>query len=257
MCHILQKKKVTMYRNNYTRTLWIHINAIIANITTYVSLTILSVEDALEIANVMNAQISSQVHQLDQIQKYTWLNESNLQVGMDRVESLGILKHDNISELSISTTIQVPDQDLMKLRDNYHFNECNLNKQYILKGSIDCVCETTQAIYEFKCTSMLLNEHYMQLAIYKYIYDITYPLLPKKKSMIYNILTDELVEIDVKESDMKMIIEYILLQNCITKKDDDDTQFINEINTIKSTVNTTTIPKKIHDGSIYAYLIQK
>ena len=260
MCRITHKKKVTMFRkdNQYTRTLWIHIATIIASFTTYVSTTLFSVEHALEIANVMNALLSYQVHQLDQIQIHTWLSESHLQVGMSRVESLGILTHDNISELSISTIIQVPEQDLIELRQQYHVNECNLNKQYLLVGSIDCVCESTQSIYEFKCSSMLTNEHYLQVAIYKYMYDIAYPLLPKKKCMIYNILTDELVEVSAEASDMKRIIESILLNNCIAKKNDDDDQFIHEINKFKSTVDVsipvTVVNKKVYDETIYAYL---
>ena len=215
-------------------------------------------EHALEIANIMNAKLSCQVHQLDQINTYNWLTESNLQLGMSRVESLNISTHDNISELLINKLMQIPEQDLIELREKYHVNERNLNKKYLITGSIDCVCETTQSIYEFKCTSILTNEHYVQLAIYKYMYDTTYPLLPKKKSMIYNILTDELVEVFVEEKDIKMILESILLNNCITKKEEDDNTFIDEINEFKRTLNVS-IPEVVQkkcDGTMYAYLIK-
>ena len=259
MCKILQQKKITMYMTDHVRTEKYRISKIISLFTEYASKTIFSVEHGLEIANVMNARISYQVHQLDQIKLYDWLTESNLQVGMSRVESLGILTHDNISELSINTLMQIPEQDMIELREKYHVNTYNLNGQHFIMGSIDCVCEITQSIYEFKCTSLLTNEHYLQLAMYKYMYDIAYPLLPKKKSMIYNILTDELVEVFAEESDMKMIIESILLNHCITKKDDDDNQFIQEIDKFKRTVDVSipAIEKKKHDGTMYAYLVQR
>ena len=234
-------------------------NGIIFSLSLYASTNIFSIEYALEISNIMNASISQQAHQLYQIKEYHWVSDVNLRLGMDRVKYLGIVKHDNISEISVQLSINIPKQNLEELREKYHLNENNLDKRYLLVGSIDCVCETTQYIYEFKCVSVLTNEHYVQLAIYKYMYDTQNPLLPKKKSMIYNILTDELVEVVGEEADMKMIIESILLSNCITKKEDDNDKFIEEINKFKSTMNVwiPEVVKKIPNGLIYAYLILK
>jgi hypothetical protein len=259
ICTILHKKKITMYKNYHIQTLWIHIGSVLSSFSKYALKNIFSTEHALEIANIMNAFITYQVHQLDQIQQYTWLSESNLQLGISRVKSLGISQEKNTSELSITTLIQIPEQDLRELQEKYHVNECNLNKQYVLNGSIDCVCETTQSIYEFKCTSLLTNDHYIQAAIYKYMYDITFPLLPKKKCMVYNILTDELIEIVVEHADMKMIIESILLNNCITKKEEDDNKFIEQMNEFKKSINISVpeMAKKTYDGTLYAYLTKK
>jgi hypothetical protein len=92
-------------------------------------------------------------------------------------------------------------------------------KRDVISGCLDCIDKKNKTIWEFKFTNDLKSEHFIQLAIYKYILN-----LKNYKYKLFNIKTNELCEIDVSNSDLKKIID--LLINDIDNKDKTDEEFL-------------------------------
>jgi len=72
----------------------------------------------------------------------------------------------------------------------------------IIKGYIDCIDQ--DIIYEFKCTNYITPEHILQLALYSYLINDS-----NKKYKLYNIYTDECIEIIVSD-DVAVVNSYEL-----------------------------------------------
>ena len=205
-----------------------------------------SAAQALRITNVAMACQSNVVHKVIQIHRYNWMSAALFRSSKERIRSLGIRQntktniksksststHTKIktseSEYLVHTTIGIDTQDVHKFRDKYVFDESHLQRQFVIQGFIDCVCEDTQAIYEFKFVSALAEEHYLQLAIYGFLYHTQHPDCPPKKMYLYNIRSDELVQVEVSMDVMRKIVQDIVFHTLIAKKDLDDEEFIDK-----------------------------
>ena len=115
-------------------------------------INILSVkpDELLYIANYYCAKKSGFLYKIYQVDNYNWLSQDNLDNAYDRLIKLGIskkAKYEQYFELS----------KLPELLDRR------------LIGYVDCIDQNN--IYEFKCVNKLENEHYLQLAIYMYLYE--------------------------------------------------------------------------------------
>ena len=209
---------------------------------------------ALEITNIMMACHSNMIHKVMQIQKYDWMTSALFHASKERIRSLGICQYDERkikikntkSEYQVQGHIEIEKQDIVQLKEKYTFNEKHLDRRYHIHGFIDCVCEDTHAIYEFKFVSILTSEHFLQLAIYSYLYHMRHPELPIKKMYLYNIRSDELIEIEVGMEVMKKIMEDIVFNKMVSKKEMDDDAFVKDISEIKDSMDSTsnTINKK-------------
>jgi len=107
-------------------------------------------DELLYIANYYCAKKSGFLYKIYQITNYNWLSQTNLDLAYDRLVQLGIskkAKYEQYFEI-------VKNAELLDRR---------------LVGYIDCVDGSN--VYEFKCVSKLENEHYLQLAIYMYMYE--------------------------------------------------------------------------------------
>ena len=188
-----------------------------------------SAAQALQITNVLIACHTNIVHKVMQIRYYNWLSPELFLSSKERIRSLGIpQKRTTQSEYEVQTTIGIQSQDVRKLQEKYVFDEKHLQRQFLIQGFIDCVCEDTQAIYEFKFVSALTEEHYLQLAIYGFLYHTQHPACPQKKMYLYNIRSDELIQIEVAMDVMKNIVQDIILKIQIAKKDLDDEEFVDK-----------------------------
>lgn len=108
---------------------------------------------------------------------------------------------------------------------NIVINDNPFISKLILGGSIDCLDQNN--IWEFKCVHSLQNEHLLQLAIYMYMcYKSEY------KYYVYNILTDEKIQITAQFDDLQAMMQYIIdnLENYAKISTDD--QFINKMKNI-------------------------
>ena len=106
-------------------------------------------DELLYIANCWNSHSSGYNFKTNQITNYSWLPKEKFEKCMSRLETL------NISENSIFE----------------HLLEYDVDKNKQISGFIDCIDITNRIIYEFKCVKELKKEHYLQLALYMYIYN--------------------------------------------------------------------------------------
>lgn len=123
-----------------------------------------TIEDILYISNCWNTYKNGYVFKVLQISDYSWLSECEMGKCMERMLSLGISPHAKF--------------------------ESSLEYGRVI-GRADCIDETT--IYEFKCVSKLKKEHYIQLALYAYMYEASCG--KKLRYILFNIFTGKCVEI--------------------------------------------------------------
>jgi hypothetical protein len=150
--------------------------------------------ELLFLANIWKAHTSGFNVSFNQIQNYQWLSQENLDKCMKRMIRLNI--SDNaVFEQRLS---QVNPDELQ-------------NKK--LSGFIDCV-ETkgmVSKIYEFKCVSKLKKEHYLQLAIYMYLYEKEYEQSDKiRKYYLFNILTNEMNRVICSTENLTAIVSLLI-----------------------------------------------
>ena len=154
-----------------------------------IDLSNLKTDELLFIANYYCSKKSGFLYKICQITDYNWLSQENLDLAYLRLNKLGIsnkAKYEQYFEA-------VKYSELLDKR---------------LYGYIDCIdcTELTDNIYEFKCVKKLENEHYLQLAIYMYLYEIT-----KKKEIESNnaitIIEDNKINVPGLTADMLAYIE--------------------------------------------------
>ncbi len=143
-------------------------------------------DELLYIANYYCAKKSGFLYKIYQITNYNWLSQENLNLAYERLLELGIgkkAKYEQYFEV-------VKHPELLDKR---------------LVGYIDCVDGSN--IYEFKCVNKLENEHYLQLAVYMYMYENAIKkqsesskavtIISNYKSSISSLVTDMLTYIDI------------------------------------------------------------
>ena len=145
------------------------------------------------------------IFKLDQIDNYNWLNQDTLSQCVNRLSNLGI-----------SSNAQFETKSQME-------NKKELFNRKII-GYFDCV--DGDNLYEFKCVSMLKKEHILQLAIYAYLdYQIHEERADQHRYYLYNILTDELMEIKTNREDLEQMIKYLIFTKYFGNKTMDDISF--------------------------------
>jgi hypothetical protein len=106
-------------------------------------------EEALQITNIMMACHTNMIHKVLQIKQYDWMSLQSFHASKERIRSLGIRQYDRTkitsskSEYLVNGIIEIPQQDISKLREKYTFDERHLERIHDIHGYIDCVCEDT------------------------------------------------------------------------------------------------------------------
>jgi len=142
----------------------------------------------LKIANCWNSCKTGFLFKLQQIVQYDWVSDTHLSQCHTRLQQFGF---DETTKFEFSC------QDVQESAKH--------NIEII--GFIDFVHGDN--IYELKCVHQLKKEHYLQLALYKYLYekstknyDCNYYL--------YNLLTDELVAIKNDHASICKMVEFLI-----------------------------------------------
>lgn len=155
----------------------------------------LTISDLLYICNCWLSCSSGYLFKICQIQKYDWLSDD-----------LAIELVLRMCELKISNT------SLFEYEIN-SYKEPELNG-YHLCGSIDCIDNDKNIIYEFKCVNHIEKQHYLQLALYMYLYE-TYKLRNgiinnNTKYVIFNIIKNDYYEIKSDLYKLRKMVNYII-----------------------------------------------
>jgi len=127
----------------------------------------ISEDEVLYISNRWCAYKSGYIFKKTQITNYDWLSKDNMNKCIERLFSLNISK-ECMFEYKITAKNQTE----------------TLNRA--VNGFIDCIDKNN--VYEFKCVDELTKEHYLQLALYMYMYNILLtesPSLNKGDNILY------------------------------------------------------------------------
>ena len=159
----------------------------------------LTAEELLYLSNCWNTLKNGYLFKIYQITNYDWLQEKNLDECINR-----------LSELTIS--INSLFEEKLEIE-----NEAELLNRKLI-GFIDCIDEENNIVYEFKCVQKLEKEHYLQLALYMYMYEL-------EKIKHITLITDEfnknnelLVNKPLSNTELLNIKEQIIKQMCINNE---------------------------------------
>jgi len=198
-------------------------------------------KNLLYISTIYDSLTSGYIFKSFQITDFNWLSNDMISKSLKRFELLKISK---------KATFESPCNLSNDLGDVPEI----LNKKII--GCFDCF--DGKNIYEFKCTKKLEKEHYLQLAIYMYIFkilrlryknriDANLNILDKFRPMhylLYNILTGQLDEISCNLTKLKEMIKYLFDSKFNNKKTITDDVFKNKMMSIKKKYEKLDVDKK-------------
>lgn len=147
-------------------------------------------EELLFISNCWNSYKNGYLFKIYQITNYNWLEEKELNIFINRLNKLNI---SNKCEFEYKLKVQI---------ENYDLN-----------GYIDCIDKENNVVYEFKCVQKLEKEHYIQLALYMYMYELykkNKNNTHKTKYVLFNILNNEYKIIDCEFSKLRKMVKYLI-----------------------------------------------
>lgn len=213
-----------------------------------------TIEQLLKLCNLWKAYVSEYDFKLLQIKNYNWIPQEALDESYNRLFK-------NVAMSGLVKELQF--EKLLTL------NQAHLELQgRQLLGYADCIAKIADdeyALWEFKCTSQLEREHIIQTMIYAYIMEMlrleelndirserrsmgsTYKLSDhviqlneqrintlnkiKYRYFLYNILTDQILEINIPIEKLVEFMKY-LIHNKYNRKGMTDEDFINKMQEI-------------------------
>lgn len=140
----------------------------------------IDIYNTLKLANFYNYSITGLLYRLRQIFRYYWISDENMEACLARLQA----------RISKSAAYEI----------------CVTDDDHIM-GYIDCI--DGDNVYEFKCVQSLTELHYIQVVMYMYLHRHQQTSNQKYNYYLFNILTNELVLIDVTDEHLKIIIELI------------------------------------------------
>lgn len=149
----------------------------------------ISIEHILYLATRCQSYQDGYLFRLKQISNYNWLS----QIKLDHcVENLKTLNLSNECEFEKEVSISFPFR----------------GKAFDIIGFIDIIDNGNRNIYEFKCVKEVQNEHFLQLAIYAYMFE-------KENNQnysyfLYNIIKNRLYQLKFNTADLHNMIEILI-----------------------------------------------
>ena len=213
---ILKKNYIINLHNNNNNNYFIDSNENNDFIDVYkIDLNNITPEELLLITNIYCSYRSEYIFKLYQINNYNWLSKENLNLCIERLNNLNI-------------TVKAKYEQYIEINEG---KPELFNKR--IKGSIDCIDNNN--IYEFKCVYKLEDIHYLQVALYMYLNEITRDSNDNKlyNYYLYNILTDEMIQIISSITQLKELVSYLFHSKYFNEINISDDLFINNINNIK------------------------
>jgi ATP-dependent exoDNAse (exonuclease V) beta subunit len=161
------------------------------NINTSESIAIQYLTEAIVLYNALKDNV---IHKYQQIKQFDWIKVENLKLAYKRLNNI-INKYGKID--SFKTEVE----HKLKFDYNNYFQKKMVTEMQLL-GYIDCITRNKDEIilWEFKTTKEITEIHKLQLALYAYLYH----KLNKNQNiniryLLYNILTDELLELVIPD----------------------------------------------------------
>lgn len=163
--------------------------------------------DYLKLANVYSAYISGYIYKIAQIKNYSWFSDETIE------ELYSVLKD----------TIGAQGEDSLfeeTLEETY--------RDVLICGRADLI--DNSALWELKCVSNLKAEHYIQLALYAWIWQSTcYNVKGRRRFLLHNIRTGEVLELKGIEN-LEYIVNMVLDNHFRVSHTISDEEFLKQCN---------------------------
>jgi hypothetical protein len=183
----------------------------------------------LHIANLYSAEFSGYQHKLRQIKDYDWMGENQTVEAISRTLEL----------------MDYPTKDVVKFEKQL-FREVS---GVLISGNADCI--SRDDLYEFKFVDKLVDEHFLQLAIYMFLSKGTY-----KNYILMNIKSGEIHKIHSTDEQLTEMVEYILYQKNRGDSQTSDAEFVAGEGAPDRVVNDIVEPSDYDDRPIEAIFSQ-
>ena len=184
-----------------------------------INIPCIKISDYLKVGNVYLA-LQNKLHaKTAQIKKYNWITQKMID-----------LCHKNITDLTPEVMFEV-NLESDGLINEFIYNHKEFGEIHI-KGRLDAL--DINKIWEFKCVDYLCLEHKLQLIIYAWIYNNSnmYNVYSKKEFYLLNIKSGETLLLNYDRFIIENIIDLILQDKYLKKKELDDYEFIKICNKI-------------------------
>jgi hypothetical protein len=182
-----------------------------------------TIQDYLLTCNLLKSIEDRLVSRLRQIDRYDWLDSSI--IDECKVNFQNILKDEMANCPQTEVNIIEEDDDVVHNEINNELrNELLLPKKILLRGRADLI--TDQSVYELKCTSETSIEHFIQLAVYAWMWHMKYknnPKQSKKQFKLYNMKLNELYVLRATPQQLYSVVVALLKakEQKIKRVDDD------------------------------------
>ena len=175
--------------------------------------------DYLKLANIFLACSNGYHFKYAQIDDYTWMTEYMMKSCLKRIET------------------HIPFETVKEIEMPLHTYENDTYTDFLaylsplygeirFYGRID-IC-TNDEVWELKCTNSLQIEHFMQVCVYAWIWELYMKLdFGPKRFMLMNIRTGEIQELDVKSPLLTEVMNLILESKFGREKSLTDDEFVN------------------------------
>jgi len=166
-----------------------------------------SISDHLFLSNLYSACNEKLFYRLQQIDasEYTWLTQDIIDVCIERLDSVLGDDDENLPEME-KTIIQpemIAENDLIHQSLATDFPD----KKFNFTARVDTI--TNECIWEWKCTTHITVEHFLQVIIYAWIWTTIHPE-HHRDFKIYNIKTGEMFKLNGSLADWRSIVVTLL-----------------------------------------------
>ena len=158
----------------------------------------------LYIANRWNSYKTGYIFKLNQIKDYNWLSDENLKLSINRLKQK--ISGNGVYEVKIQTE---------------KYKEL-LNRELI--GYVDCI--DNKNVWEIKCVKVLRSEHFLQIAIYMYMYLKTHST--DFNYLLFNVLTNEIYKLNASLENLEKMMEYLIKYKYYNDKELSDKEFLDK-----------------------------
>jgi hypothetical protein len=185
-----------------------------------------TIQDYLLTCNLLKSIEDRLVSRLRQIDRYDWLDSSI--IDECKANFHDILKDEMEKCPQTEVNIIEEDDDVVHNEINNELrNELLLPKKILLRGRADLI--TDESVYELKCTSETSIEHFIQLAVYAWMWHMKYknhPKESKKQFKLYNMKLNELYVLRATRQQLYSVVVALLRAKEQKLKRVDDDVFI-------------------------------
>jgi hypothetical protein len=192
--------------------------------------TLTTIQDYLLACNLLVSIQEQLTFKLKQIDHYNWLQETMIE---QCKKSFDVVLNDELSG-HLTPEINIVEEDEEDVHDDINMaikEKMSLSYRIKFKGRVDLVTE--RSVFELKCTTETTIEHFIQVAIYAWLWKMKHrgdPTEESREFKLYNMKQNELYTLKATQGQLfTIVIELLKAREEKPKKLSDD-EFIERAN---------------------------